>query len=362
MRSNKRTITIIISAVFSVLVSFVIGGTLAVWDMGESFSSMKVLLLGNEEKGPIIGETQKIVKTGANITDVSKTPVKQTGAKAKADIKIPETITPVVQENEENQKKTGVTEEVKEEKKVTVTSEISGISELVRVSDDETISLANQAPVQSASYENFPDPVATFPLEFGEVNDDYFEDALFIGDSRMQGLGMYSDIKGTFYAATAFQLYKYKTFKVVPTPAGKVPIFDAMPYDKFTKIYIKVGLNELGCVSDEAFIKDYTDFVNELRVMQPRAIIYVHAILPVTAAKSATDSTHCNENIRKRNELLQAFAQMNKCYYIDVAPAVSDETGALKADSTVDGIHMYGRAMGSWVEYLKTHAVVWPLS
>lgn len=362
MSLKKRYFTIAFTLIFSILLSFFVGASLAVWDMGEDVSSMKALILGDTEKGPIIGETQKIVSAGTSIIDVTDNPVENIKDEIKADIAIPEAIKPIVPESEDidESEESNLTEEVKEEKEVVVTSEISGIDELVRVGNDEVISLAEQIPARPVSYEDFPDPIETFPIPFAEVDENYFNDALFIGDSRMQGLGMYSDINGTFFAATAFQLFKYKTFKVVPTAAGKVPIFDAMPYDKFTKIYIKVGLNELGCVSDEAFINDYASLVNELRVMQPRAIIYVHAVLPVTAAKSETDRTHCNENIKARNELLKTFAEMNKCYYIDVASAVSDETGALKADSTVDGIHMYGKSMGSWVEYLRTHAVPWP--
>ena len=136
-----------------------------------------------------------------------------------------------------------------------------------------------------------------------------------------------------------------------------MPIFDALPYDQFTKIYIKVGLNELGG-SDTAFLQTYDEFVTRLREMEPRAIIYTHAILPVTAAKSATDHTHSNENINARNAALKQYAEEHKCYYIDIKPVVSEPDGSLMPEMAGDGIHLKAGYMELWKEYLRTHAVI----
>lgn len=249
----------------------------------------------------------------------------------------------------------------KEREPLKITSEISGIAKVVRAGD-ETDEITNELPVPAQITEvNYDiDPLADYPLPFEEVDNSYFDDALFIGDSRVAGLAMNSGTNATFYAVTSFQVYRYKTFKVVQTPSGKVPIFDVMPYDKFTKIYIKVGLNELGSVNDEPFLEAYTSLINDLRAMQPRAIIYIQAILPVTQVKSQTDRVHCNENITRRNENLKSFAELMKCYYVEVGPYFADETGALKAETTADGIHMYSKYMPQWIDALRKQAVVWP--
>ena len=154
-----------------------------------------------------------------------------------------------------------------------------------------------------------------------------------------------------------FHIYKYDTTKVVQTENGKVPIFDAMPYDAFTKIYIKVGLNELGYGTEENFEKTYAQLIEKLREYEPRAIIYVHAILPVTAQKSATDKAHNNPNIVKRNEALKEFAKNEKAYFLDAGPVLSDEEGNLKPEMTSDGIHLKPEYMKIWREYLCEHAV-----
>lgn len=202
------------------------------------------------------------------------------------------------------------------------------------------------------------DPIEDYPIPFSTVDESYFTDALFIGDSRLQGFGFWSGLPATYYCATGFQLYKYDTANVVQTENGKVPIFEAMPYDAFTKIYIKVGLNELGYGTEENFEKYYAQLIADLREHEPRAVIYVHAILPVTAAKSGSDKAHNNPNIVARNASLEKFAKEQKAYFLDAGPVLSDEEGNLKPEMTSDGIHLKPEYMKIWREYLCEHAVV----
>jgi len=240
-----------------------------------------------------------------------------------------------------------------------VGSDVAGIETVVRAGTNDIIVYKPSDDNSSAlSTQVITDPNANYPLPFSTVDYSYFDDALFIGDSRMLGFGLYSGLtNATFYAVTSFSLFRYETMPVVQTGSGKVPIFSALPYDKFTKIYIKVGLNELGG-NDEQFMQVYDEFITKLREMEPRAIIYTHAVLPITAAKSATDHTHSNENIIKRNEALKQYAEEHKCYYIDVKPVVSEPDGSLMPEMAGDGIHLKAGYMELWKEYLRTHAVI----
>jgi len=235
-----------------------------------------------------------------------------------------------------------------------VSSELAGVSSIVRAGSEEAMR------VTSMSHANVVNPDSLYPLPFQKVDESYFEDALFIGDSRLQGFGMWSGLPGTYYCATGFQLYDYKTKKVVQTGNGKVPIFDAIPYNAFTKIYIKVGINEMGWGTEAGFEEVYAQLIADLRAVEPRAIIYVHAVLPVTAAKSASDRSHNNPNIIARNTALEQFAKDQRCYFIDAGPAVSDENGCLKPETTSDGIHLSSKSMGAWKQFLLDNAVVVP--
>ena len=213
------------------------------------------------------------------------------------------------------------------------------------------------ALLAASGVNTYVDPNVNYPLPFTAVDESYFQDALFIGDSRLQGFGMYSGLPGTFYAATGFQLYKYDTMNVVNTDSGKVPILNAIPYDTFTKIYIKVGLNEMGG-NDSAFISKYAEFIARLREVEPRAIIYIHGILPVTAAKSGSDKVHNNTNVYARNESLKVLAAEQGAYYLDVGSVFTGADGCLPAEMAADGIHLKAQYMDIWKKYLMEHAVV----
>ena len=372
MKSKFKAIYITLALVLLALIAAFAGIGLAIWDTGSSVK--EVYSLAFNDTGKVVVAEKKTIEIEENpITGLKDDIEPDTSSEAKGNVKqlserggiksiINNTGEKAENTDEETVENTENTiEEVKEREPIRITAEISGIETIVRAGDSESETVNEiKIPEQPKVTNENIDPLKDYPLPYEEVDLSYFDDALFIGDSRVAGLAMNSGTNATFYAVTSFQLYRYKTFKVVQTPSGKVPIFDAMPYDKFTKIYIKVGLNELGSVTDEPFFDAYTSLINDLRVMQPRAIIYIQAILPVTQVKSQTDRVHCNENIKKRNENLKSFAELMKCYYVDVGPYFADETGALKAETTADGIHMYSKYMPMWIDALRKQAVKWP--
>lgn len=372
MKSKFKAIYITLALVLLALIAAFAGIGLAIWDTGSSVK--EVYSLAFNDTGKVVVAEKKTIEIEENpITGLKDDIEPDTSSEAKGNVKqlseqggiksiINNTGEKAENTDEETVENTENTiEEAKEREPIRITAEISGIETIVRAGDSESETVNEiKIPEQPKVTNENIDPLKDYPLPYEEVDLSYFDDALFIGDSRVAGLAMNSGTNATFYAVTSFQLYRYKTFKVVQTPSGKVPIFDAMPYDKFTKIYIKVGLNELGSVTDEPFLDAYASLINDLRVMQPRAIIYIQAILPVTQVKSQTDKVHCNENIKKRNENLKSFAELMKCYYVDVGPYFADETGALKAETTADGIHMYSKYMPMWIDALRKQAVKWP--
>ena len=381
MNSKFKAIYITLALVLLALIAAVAGMGLAIWDTGSSVKEVYSLAFNDTSK-VVVAEKKTITIDENPITGLTDDIDADTTSEAKGTVKelseqggIKSVINITDEDGEENAdeaddtsdnsdasiEEINKTEESEEREPIRITAEISGVGTVVRAGDSESETINEiKVPEQPKTTNENIDPLKDYPLPYEEVDLSYFDDALFIGDSRVAGLAMNSGTNATFYAVTSFQLYRYKTFKVVQTPSGKVPIFDAMPYDKFTKIYIKVGLNELGSVTDEPFLDAYTSLINDLRVMQPRAIIYIQAILPVTQVKSQTDRVHCNENIKKRNENLKSFAELMKCYYVDVGPYFADETGALKADTTADGIHMYSKYMPMWIDALRKQAVKWP--
>lgn len=195
---------------------------------------------------------------------------------------------------------------------------------------------------------------------YQRVEDDYFADALFIGDSRTVGMYEYGGLSeiATFYASTGLTVYKMFDASIV-TVAGekeKKTIEEALQEKQFAKIYLMIGINEMGTGTVETFIRKYSEAVARLRELQPDAIIYLQGIMKVTTERSEKGDYIHNEGIEERNERIAGLADNVNIYYLDVNPLICDETGGMQASYTFDGVHLKAQYIGTWKEYLKEHA------
>ncbi len=190
------------------------------------------------------------------------------------------------------------------------------------------------------------------------VDDDYFIDACFIGDSRTKGFGMYSGLTTTTYAKVGLQLYKVFDDRVVDTVDGKLTVPEALAIGpQFGKIYLMFGLNEMGWGNDDMFIEQYCKLIDTIKGLQPGAIIYVQQVIHVSKKKMTASPTFRNDRIDERNELLKKMASDENVYYIELNEVFTDEEGNLPEGYSFDGVHMSGATIQIWKDYLKTHAI-----
>lgn len=193
---------------------------------------------------------------------------------------------------------------------------------------------------------------------FEPVDLTWFDDALFIGDSRTVGLRDYTDLAehADFYCETSLTIYKVmeKEFK------GKGTILEALKKKDYKKIYLMVGINELGTGTTENYLEKYTEVVEALREAQPDAVIYVQAVMRVSQKKNDQDKIFNNDNINARNHAVATLADNRHIFYIDVNEVVCDEQGALKEEYTHDQIHLLGKYNELWKEFLLGKGVELP--
>ena len=196
----------------------------------------------------------------------------------------------------------------------------------------------------------------TTAIGSGQVADSYFDDAAFIGDSRTQGLQLYTGLpNATFYATQGLMVDTFFSKKFVKAGGGKHTIPDAMKNLTFKKVYIMLGVNELGWAYEKVFIQKYGEVVDKVKELQPDAKIYVQSILPVTKAKSDGDAIYNNTKISRYNELIEQMCREKGVTYLHVADAVGLDNGALPAGSATDGVHLNREYCYKWLDYLKTH-------
>jgi lysophospholipase L1-like esterase len=214
------------------------------------------------------------------------------------------------------------------------------------VEDTEAALTVSEATEESEAVESH---------EFVEVDDDYFDDAVFIGDSRTVGLRDYGGLdKATFYASTGLSIYDMWDAKFCEVDGEKTTLEDALSRGKFGKIYFQIGINEMGRGTLDAFIQRYEQAIDKFEELQPGAIIYIQGIMRVTKEKSESDAIFNNEGIIERNERIAELADDETVFYIDMNDAVCDKEGNLKANLTFDNLHLYGSKYGVWVDFLKT--------
>lgn len=191
--------------------------------------------------------------------------------------------------------------------------------------------------------------------EFSKVDESYFDDALFIGDSRTVGLRDYTDLvdHADFLCETSLTVYKVmeESFK------GKGTVSQVLGTKDYGKIYLMVGINELGQGTTEDFMEKYTQVVDSLHELAPDAKIFIQGIMRVSGQKNDSDAIFNNSNINARNNAIATLADNKQFFYIDVNEVVCDEEGNLTADYTHDQIHLLGMYNELWKEFLLDHGV-----
>ncbi len=217
---------------------------------------------------------------------------------------------------------------------------------------------------QQTNSQYYSDPgrkALTTDYSYEKVDKKYFGDAVFIGDSRTQEMQNYSGLDNAdFFAKTGENVYELleDEFITEPDTGRQVSVTHMLKTRKYGKIYLMIGINELGTGNTEIFQKAYERVIRKFRKWQPDAVIYIQGILPVSKAKADSDAIFNNININDKNVAISKLADGEHIFYLDVSGKLTDEYGNLKADYTFDDVHLYAQYYELWMKYLLKHAVV----
>lgn len=216
-----------------------------------------------------------------------------------------------------------------------------------------------ESPVTEKLEYDFKNPVPecdAYPL-------DYFNDTLFIGDSRTAGLIMYTKLSPIDCSATGFNLNnlnakKYITYVDENGKKSSVTCYEALELYKgrYKSIYISTGVNELGW-NVSMFAKAYKKAIESIREITD-VPIYVQLILPVTTAyERKSENGITNEKQVQFNEKLRELIEEEQVFMLDPLSLFSLEDGTLDPEKTYDGAHLEKFACKELLEYYQTHVV-----
>ncbi len=225
---------------------------------------------------------------------------------------------------------------------------------------ESSISEEQSSPQQSSSSQAITEVEFGVPIpESARVRSEYFDDAMFVGDSITTGIKVYDVMSNaTVIASTGINPDTILHSKVIKDANGNAKtVIDAMKDYQPKKIYIMLGANGVAFLDKETMIDLYGQFVDLVKAQHPDSIIYVQSILPVTKEKADGDSRYSNAKIDEYNQAIIEMTKQKQVYYLNVAEAFKDENGALPSEGSPDGMHFNPPYYTKWFDYLKTHTL-----
>lgn len=207
-------------------------------------------------------------------------------------------------------------------------------------------------PEQESVSQNIGDRIITFG---SAADDSYFDDALFIGDSRMVGIDEYGDIDNADY----FCSVGLASYKIDKEDIDGLTFSEMLSSKTYGKIYIMAGINEAGNYLPSTE-KAFKSMIDEIRAAQPDAPIYLMANLQVTTSKSS-EGYITNDMINNLNTSLKMIAGEygERVYYLDINDSFELSDGTLNPDITGDGVHIYAKYYLEWCQAIRDNTVVY---
>lgn len=221
-----------------------------------------------------------------------------------------------------------------------------------------------EAPGGDASKEETPASSYDFTQPAPEreaVDNTYFEDAAFVGDSRTDGFMIYSGIGcGDNLTSNGLSIFKLEEKKAITIDGEKYTLLEALARKEYGKVYLSLGVNELGYYDDQGFYEAYCRAIDAIRACQPNAVIYIQGLIPLNEDvihETGGRSYLTNEHLVIYSDLMRKAAQEKQVVYLDLYSEFVDESGQLPAEASKDGVHLRSEWCRQWLEYLKTHTV-----
>lgn len=216
---------------------------------------------------------------------------------------------------------------------------------------------------ESSDPEPITEPEPQLPVfegavpESAAVDQSYFNDAVFVGDSITEGMTIYSGMSNAkILAYTGINFSTIGSAQVMKQEDGtRTTILDELGKAQYNKVYVMLGGNEVRDMSKEAFLERYEKVLDQIRELQPDAILYVQSMTPVTENNNYNMD---NARIDEFNEAILEMCKRKEFYYLNVAECMKDERGMLPTEaSPKDGMHFGQEYFDKWFAYLKTHTV-----
>ncbi|WP_417107670.1 GDSL-type esterase/lipase family protein [Hominenteromicrobium sp.] len=138
-------------------------------------------------------------------------------------------------------------------------------------------------------------------------------------------------------------------------------IFDLEP----KKVFINIGTNDISRpeYKRERLMSQYRKILMQIQARLPETKIYVMSYYPVNRELPGADpeavkaqfGARTNAELKEVNAEVEKMAEELNCTYINVFDCLLDEKGNLKAEYTIEGMHMYANGYAVVLEKLMPY-------
>ena len=113
------------------------------------------------------------------------------------------------------------------------------------------------------------------------------------------------------------------------------------------RVFINIGTNDLSdpSVTIDALMERYDEILNRIEAEAPGVELILMAYYPINYDAADEGMKAClrirtNERIREANQAVEALAARHGARYMDFNAPLTDEQGRLKAEYTIEGMHI----------------------
>lgn len=194
-------------------------------------------------------------------------------------------------------------------------------------------------------------PAVVTGAEYGE-DESFFDDALFIGDSRMVSSAYYARLgKADYFTDVGMNVFQMFSVTASDDNFDATDLTTLLQNRTYKKIFIMLGINECGYPMS-SMLSAYQEDIDTLKRLQPDATIYLLKVYGVSRSVAESASYFSPQRLQEVNDGIAGLADGKKVHCLDASHLYCDDEGYMKEEYTSDGVHPYAKDAALFAQWL----------
>ena len=194
-------------------------------------------------------------------------------------------------------------------------------------------------------------PTVVPGAKYGE-DESFFDDALFIGDSRMVSSAYYARLgKADYFTDVGMNVFQMFSVTASDNNFDTTDLTTLLQNRTYKKIFIMLGINECGYPMS-SLLSAYQEDIDTLKSLQPDATIYLLKVYGVSRSVAEGTSYFSPQRLQEVNDGIAGLADGKKVHCLDASHLYCDDEGYMKEEYTSDGVHPYAKDAALFAQWL----------